>query len=142
MAPDRREFLGSGWRFPIVPDAAGSLSWSAGEQKVGESIWLLLSTALGERVMRPRVGCGAHDLLFASDTAATRGLLAHHVREALVSFEPRIDVLDVRVEESPDAGSSLSVLVDYRIRANNAMHNLVYPLYVTEGMTAAGMGAS
>ena len=137
---DRREFLGSGWRFPIRPNAAGSLSWSGGEQKVGESIWLLLSTALGERVMRPRVGCGAHDLLFAGDTDATRALIAHHVREALVSFEPRIDVLDVRVEEVPGAAAGLAVLVDYRIRENNALHNLVYPLYAVEGATAAAVG--
>ena len=37
-----------------------------------------------------------------------------------------------------DAGASdidaLLVSVDYRIRANNALHNLVYPFYVTEGM--------
>jgi phage baseplate assembly protein W len=139
---DRREFLGSGWRFPIEPNAAGSLSWSGGEQKVGEAIWLLLSTALGERVMRPRVGCGAHATLFAGDTGATRALIAHHVREALVSFEPRIDVLDVRVQEAAGAANGLAVLIDYRIRENNALHNLVYPLYAVEGVTAAALGTA
>lgn len=139
---DRREFLGTGWRFPVRPTASGSLAWSGGEQKVGESLWLLLSTALGERVMRPRVGCGAHDLLFAGDTIATRGLLAHHVREALVSYEPRIDVLDVRVEEAPGTGTALAVLVDYRIRENNAVHNLVYPLYAVEGAAATAAGSA
>jgi uncharacterized protein len=131
---DRREFLGTGWRFPIRPNAAGSLTWSYGEQKVAESIWLVLSTALGERVMRPRFGCGVHDLLFASDTNATRAAAAHSVREALTTWEPRVDVLDVRVEEGGDAGTELVVFVDYRVRSNNAVHNLVYPLYAVEGV--------
>ena len=132
--PDRREFLGTGWRFPIRPNAAGSLTWSFGEQKVAESIWLVLSTALGERVMRPRFGCGVHDLLFADDTNATRAAAAHSVREALTTWEPRVDVLDVRVEEGGDAGTELVVFVDYRLRSNNAVHNLVYPLYAVEGV--------
>lgn len=131
---DRREFLGTGWRFPIRPNAAGSLTWSYGEQKVAESIWLVLSTALGERVMRPRFGCGVHDLLFAGDTNATRAAAAHSVREALTTWEPRVDVLDVRVEEGGDAGTELVVFVDYRVRSNNAVHNLVYPLYAVEGV--------
>jgi phage baseplate assembly protein W len=138
--PDRREFLGTGWRFPIRPTASGGLAWSAGEQKVAESIWLVLSTALGERVMRPRVGCGVHDLLFAGDSAATRAAVAHHAIEALTEWEPRIDVLDVRVEAGGDTGTTLVVFVDYRIRANNAVHNLVYPLYAVEGEATTALG--
>jgi len=142
VATDRREFLGTGWRFPIRPNATGAFAWSSGEQKVAESIWLVLSTALGERVMRPRVGCAVHDLLFAGDTSATRAAVAHHAREALVTWEPRIDVLDVRVEDGGEVGAVLVVFVDYRIRANNAVHNLVYPLYATEGVSAAAAGSA
>ena len=136
MEPDRREFLGTGWRFPIRPAASGGLAFSSGEQKVAESIWLVLSTRLGERVMRPLVGCGVQDRLFAGDSAVTRAAIAEDVRDALTSWEPRIDVLDVRVEAAGDLGALLVVFVDYRIRANNAVHNLVYPLYATEGLQA------
>jgi uncharacterized protein len=132
---DRRDFLGTGWRFPLSVNPSGGLSWSSGERDIAESIWIVLSTAPGERVMEPEFGCGAHQLLFDNGTAATRAEIAHHVTVALVRYEPRIDVLDVQVE---DAGASdidaLLVSVDYRIRANNALNNLVYPLYVTEGM--------
>jgi uncharacterized protein len=140
VQPDRREFLGTGWRFPIRPTPSGGLAFSAGEQKVAESIWLVLSTALGERGMRPRVGCAMHDLLFAGDTAATRAAIAHHTIEALTQWEPRIDVLDARVESGGDTGSMLVVFVDYRIRANNALHNLVYPLYAVEGEMTTALG--
>ena len=79
MVADGREFLGTGWGFPIAPSGNGGLAWSSGERKVAESIWLVLSTALGERVMRPLVGCGAHDRLFAPDSPATRAAIAEDV---------------------------------------------------------------
>jgi phage baseplate assembly protein W len=138
VVPDGREFLGTGWRFPIAPGPTGGLRFSSGEQKVAESIWLVLSTALGERVMRPLVGCGVHDRLFAGDSAATRAAIAEDVRDALTTWEPRIDVLDVQVQVADEIGAQLVVFVDYRIRANNAVHNLVYPLYAVEGLSATG----
>jgi uncharacterized protein len=135
---DGREFLGTGWSFPIVPDASGGFSYTSGEQKVAESIWLALSTALGERVMRPLVGCGVQDLLFAPDSAATRARVSDDVRTALTNWEPRIDVLDVQVQAADDIGATLVVFVDYRIRADNAKANLVYPLYAVEGLSSSG----
>jgi uncharacterized protein len=137
---DGREFLGTGWAFPIVPDATGGLSFSSGERKVGQSVWLILSTALGERVMRPQVGCGVHDRLFAGDSAVLRAAIAQDTRIALTQWESRIDVLDVRVEQADEIGAQLVVFVDYRIRANNAKANLVYPLFVNEGLALSGGG--
>ncbi len=100
---------------------------------MAEAIWLILSTAPGERQMRPRLGCAAHQLVFDNDTAATRAAVAQHVLDALTEQEPRIDVLDVRVFDPSTDTDVLTVSIDYRILANNTMHNLVYPLYVTEG---------
>jgi phage baseplate assembly protein W len=85
--------------------------------------------------MRPSFGCGIHDLVFQANTAALRGVVEQQVREALVRWEPRIDLMDVRAEtdESDPIGSRLLIYIDYRIRANNAFYNLVYPFYINEG---------
>lgn len=131
----QRDFLGRGWSFPVVP-VDGRLAWQGGEEKIRQSIWILLSTAPGERVMRPDFGCGIHDLVFEANTAALRGRVQQRVRDALLRFEPRIDLLDVRVETPPEARNYLLISVDYRVRANNAFHNLVYPFFLNEG--AAG----
>lgn len=131
-ANDRRAFLGSGFSFPLQVTPRGRLSMSRAEQRIEESIYLILGTRLGERVMLATFGCGIHDLLFAPNTPATRARAVEHVRRALVSFEPRIDVLDVTTETSDAEPSLLLIRVDYRIRANNAMGNLVYPFYITE----------
>jgi phage baseplate assembly protein W len=54
------------------------------------------------------------------------------VRRALTAYEPRIDVLAVDAESTPEQPNLLLIRINYRIRANNALGNLVYPFYVQE----------
>ena len=129
------EMLGTGWRFPVRVGPRGRLELSSGEAGIQESIWLVLATAPGERVMRPRFGCGIHNYVFAPNTPTTHGILADEVRRALSEWEPRIDVLDVRVDAADDP-ALLLVRIDYRIRSTSATDNFVYPFYLR---TAAGV---
>ena len=126
-------FLGRGWPFPIKVGAKRRLRYLSGEKKIRQSIWLILSTAPGERQMRPEFGCGIQDLLFQPNTVTLHNIIQVRVQEALTRWEPRIDVVDVRVETPPDAHNYLLIRIDYRIRANNAFYNLVYPFYINEG---------
>lgn len=136
MAEQSREHLGTGLRFPVRVGPSGGLSFARGEGDVEEAIWIVLGTAPGERVMRPEFGCGIHDYVFAPNSPATRGSIAHEVRVALTRFEPRIDVEAVRVEAPPEEPETLLIRVDYRVRATNAARNLVYPFYIREGAGA------
>jgi hypothetical protein len=133
MATDRREFLGVGWKFPLQVTAAGRIAQSRYEQRIEEAIYLILSTAKGERVMLPDFGCGIHELVFAPNSVQTRTLVVQQVREALVAHEARVDVLDVTAESSDGEPNLLLIRVNYRVRANNALGNLVYPFYINEG---------
>jgi phage baseplate assembly protein W len=128
-----REFLGVGWQFPISVAPNGKMAQSRHEQKIEESIFLILSTAKGERPMLPDFGCGIHDLVFSPNSPATVAQVESTVRDALVSYEPRVDVLGVDAFSSPEEENLLLVRVDYRVRANNARANFVYPFYITEG---------
>jgi phage baseplate assembly protein W len=127
------DFIGQGWWFPVKPDVQGRLRWVAGDEEIRQSVWLILTTAPGERQMRPEFGCGLYDLVFDANTAQLHGLVQEQVRAALNRWEPRIDVIDVRVEAPPEQRNLLLIHVDYRIRANNAFFNLVYPFFLVEG---------
>ena len=135
---DNRSFLGSGVAFPLAVGPDGGLRLAAGEASITQSIWLILSTAPGERVMNSEFGCGIQNLVFAPNTAATHAEVAHHVEEALLRFEPRIEVLDVRVAGEGDLDNVLLIAVDYRVRDNNTLNNLVYPFFITEGFARTG----
>ena len=133
MTNASRKFLGKGLKFPLQVNALGALATSSHEDRIAESIAMILGTAQGERVMRPEFGCGIHELVFEPNNELTRGTIAQAVRRALVESEPRIDVLDVRAESAADQPNLLLVRIDYRIRANNTFHNLVYPFFIKEG---------
>ncbi len=127
------DFLGKGWKFPIRVNGRGGLSYVSGEQSVAEAIWIILSTPPNSRVMEPEFGCAIHTAVFAPNTPHTRAMIAQNVERALLRWEPRIDVLGVRTQSHPETPNLLLIEVDYRIRANNALHNLVYPFYINEG---------
>lgn len=128
-----RDFLGNGWKFPLQVTSSGRIAQSSAERRIEESLYLILSTAQGERVMLPEFGCGIHDLVFEANNSVTRSRIVQQVREALVAFEPRIDVLDVESESAPETPNLLLIRINYRIRENNALGNLVYPFYINEG---------
>ena len=133
----KKDFIGRGWSFPVKPGPNGQLSYAGSEEKIRQSIWIILSTAQGERQMRPDFGCGIHDLVFQPNTAALRGLVEQKVRDTLVRYEPRIDVTEVRVDMPPEARNYFLIRIDYRIRSNNAFYNLVYPFFINEGAGGA-----
>jgi uncharacterized protein len=128
-----RQFLGVGFKFPLQVTSRGAIAMSRYEQKIEESIYMILSTRPGERVMLPEFGCGIHDQVFAPNHSVSVALIVDQVRRALVMQEPRIDVLTVRATTTPEEPNVLLIRVDYRVRSNNTLGNLVYPFYVTEG---------
>jgi phage baseplate assembly protein W len=129
-----RAFLGVGWKFPPQVTPGGAIATSSLEQKIEESVFVILSTAQRERPMLPAYGCGIHDLVFAPDSPGTIAEVSTTVRDALIAYEPRIDVLAIDVSAAPGQANVLLIRVDYRVRANNARGNLVYPFFITEGM--------
>ena len=133
-ADDQRDFLGIGWRYPVATDPlSGDIALSSYDRDVREAIRIILETAPGERVMRPRFGCGIHDLVFEEINATTLAAIEASVRDALVSYEPRIELLDVTVDPSDALDGLLVISIDYRLRRTNQEDNLVYPFFFREG---------
>ena len=124
------ELLGSGLSFPLTVDRRGGIALATGEQDVDQAIEIILSTAPGERPMRPEFGCGVHDFVFDTIDAATVGRLETEVRAALDRWEPRIAVEEVEFDLSRMGDGQLLINIGYRLRATNNKRNLVYPFYV------------
>lgn len=127
---DDRDFLGSGWAFPFRIGPSGGIALSKHDKDIDEAIRIILSTAKGERHMRPQFGCGIHELVFAPNNATTAGLVEMYVREAIGWWEPRVEVLRVVVDNDNDERNQILINVFYTIRATNDQRNLVYPFYL------------
>ncbi len=128
--------LGCGWAFPVerAPRGTAALALSADEATVREAIVLILATRKGERAMRPDFGCNLDQLLFAPNNGATQASAAFEVREALLAWEPRIELLHVAARAGGDHGEVLLVDIDYRVRSTDNRYNLVYPFYLDRAL--------
>jgi len=124
------EILGAGVAFPLQVDSRGSLALARDQTDVKQAIGLILSTAPGERTMRPEFGCGVHDYVFESLDASTAARMEDEIRSALDRWEPRIEVVDVIFDLASAATGLVSIEISYRLRATNHVHNLVHPFYI------------
>ena len=124
------DILGSGIAFPLGVDRRGGIALASAETDVDQAIQLILSTAPGERPMRPEFGCGIHDLVFAPADGRTAGRAAYEVRASLERWEPRIKVVDVDVAfDNPGFPGAMVIAVTYAVRGTNDPRNLVFPFY-------------
>jgi phage baseplate assembly protein W len=126
-----REYIGQGLAFPLQVNPQGGIALASGEHDVEQAIHVILSTAPGERVMRPEFGCRIHELIFAPQDAATESLVVYYVEEALAQWEPRIDVQEVDVSANPGRNGALLVEIKYRIKDTHDERSIVYPFFLS-----------
>jgi phage baseplate assembly protein W len=126
-------FLGTGWRFPPSFNPHNhSVVMASGATDIYESLWILISTSLGERIMLATYGCQIWSKVFAALTTTLAYEIASMIRNAILDWEPRVDVENVEVMETAPLRGQLSINITYRIRQTNVRSNLVYPFYRQE----------
>ena len=128
-----RSFLGVGWAFPPHLEADGEIAEAVYEEDIRQAIRIIIFTNRGERLMRPDFGAGLNDFIFEPVSTTTMEAVETRVRESLITWEARIDVQEVKVTADPGERHKLLVELNYRVRATNTKHNLVYPFYLQEG---------
>ncbi len=128
-----KDFLGRGWALSDMIDDNRQIAMSQYEQDIREAILIILSTSKGERMMRPDFGCGINDFVFSIVNTATLALIEHHIREAILKWEPRVEILTVSTSTEDLTNGQLMIDISYKIHSTNAVNNLVYPFYIKEG---------
>jgi uncharacterized protein len=133
-----RAFLGTGWSFPPTFSRLGQgVEMVSEDRDIRESLWVLFSTALGERLLLPEYGSALWQLVFQNLTTSLMAQMEDAVRQAILYWEPRIDVDDVTIQADANLAGRVFITVEYTIRTTNARSNLVYPFYLQEGTLPA-----
>jgi phage baseplate assembly protein W len=134
MRTPEAAFLGTGWAFPPTFTRLGhTVVTASGVENVRQSLWILFSTVPGERVMLPTYGCSLWRMVFRSITTTVTTEIAGAVSQAVIEWEPRIDLLGVEVTADAGQDGLVSITVSYVVRTTNTRDNLVYPFYLREG---------
>lgn len=128
------DFLGKGWAFPLDFSNDSCVKISEKEQNIQESLYLLLRTYPGERLMQPDFGCRLRDYNFKTFDSTVATQIKNSVQLAVMRFEPRVDIESVDVENDDTSDiPCIRITLNYTIRSTNTRHNLVYPFYINEG---------
>jgi len=131
MAKENFSLIGKGWGFPPAFSQGGTdLTMVAGTKDIEESIHILLSTALQERVMQPEYGCNLDSMLFESMNEHFKTYLKHLVKSAIMYHEARIKADNIEVQMDEAVEGRVLIIIDYTIRSTNSKFNYVYPFYL------------
>ncbi|MBS0298314.1 MAG: GPW/gp25 family protein [Proteobacteria bacterium] len=131
-----KSFLGSGWGFPPEFSKSGSARIVSAEEDIRESLYILLSTNPGERVMQPTYGCGLKGQIFEEISETSVTVMVDLIQRAILFFEPRVVVENIRVDSDNQediVNGLIKIDITYIVRTTNNRHNIVYPFYFTEG---------
>jgi uncharacterized protein len=132
---DGKEFLGTGWNFPPTFEKGGlnSVVMISGEEDIRQSLQIIISTGVGERIMQPDFGAQLTDLMFESITVSMATLIEDRIRTAIFQFEPRVELNNVEVDTDQQNDGVVLIDVDYTILSTNTRKNIVFPFYLNEG---------
>jgi phage baseplate assembly protein W len=126
----KKNFLGTGWSFPVRIGSTGGVALSSHESNIEECVRIILGTAVGERVMEPMFGSHIHEYVFHPNTPNTASLVGYYATQALQKYEPRIQNIDVRAHPDSHDENVLVLNISYKIINDNTMRNMVYPFYL------------
>lgn len=131
-------FLGTGWAFPPAFDAhTGEVEMVSELKDINESLQILLSTSLGERVMQPDYGCNLNDYMFEALSSDLIGIIKHHVENSILYYEPRVVAEKVTVTSAESfelVEGKFIISVEYFVPKTNSRYNFVYDYYLNEAM--------
>jgi len=131
MAENKGSFLGTGWSFPPAFNKTHeSVAMVSDIKDIEESIYLILSTMPGERIMQPEFGCDLKRLTFEIDDSTLIAAFEHMIYHALLNFEPRVNYINTRIINRKELDGILYLQINYFIITTNTRHNIVFPFYL------------
>lgn len=121
---------GRALHFPVnVDSVTGKIEEISYEESIRESIYLIVMTKKGERIMRPDFGCDIHQYMFEPVNSTMLTLVRCAVEEALTRWEPRIEDIEVEPLTSLEEENELKLVIHYRIKATRAMAQTIVPFH-------------
>jgi phage baseplate assembly protein W len=89
----------NGIKFPFQQGSTSFPEGATDDVLIKDSLFQLLMTSVGERVMRPDLGSNVTSLVFENNDVVLGSLIRAEVQGVIARFEPRVKVLDIQVEQ-------------------------------------------
>lgn len=102
---------------------------------IHQSLQILLSTSLAERVMQDAFGCDLNRILFEPIDQRLINTVTDLVSDSILYYEPRIKLDGLDLSESEAEPGLLLIGIEYTVRSTNSRYNMVFPFYLNEATT-------
>ena len=121
-----KEVIGKGWSFPPhFNKYSGGVDIVSQTEEIEQSLAVLFSTKLGDRLFHPDFGCDLQDFQFKSVSIADELEMRRMIEYAVTQFEPRIAIRDLDVDLTGSQEGRLRISLRYTIK--DAPDGLVHP---------------
>jgi phage baseplate assembly protein W len=131
--PDRN-FIGKGWSFPPQFDfSSKTVGMTEGEEDINNSLFILLSTVVGERVMNMTYGCNLDALVFESLDSSMITFIKSKIEKAILFYEARIELQNINMNTQNILEGVILIEIEYIVSATNNRYNFVFPFWKEEG---------
>ena len=129
--------IGTGWSFPPAFSKVNQrVELVTGRQDIEESFNILLSTAIGERIIEIGYGCDLSSMIFEPLTTTLISRIRNIIEHAVLIYEPRVDLDKVVIDSEDELEGKIIINLAYTIRSTNSKHNFVYPFYLNIDSTS------
>jgi len=137
-----RNFIGRGWSFPPQFDRSlKAVRMTEDEEDINNSLTILLSTIVGERVMDMNYGCNMDEMVFEALDTSTITFIKSKISKAILFYEARIEVQKLEINTQNILEGVILVEIEYIVSATNNRFNFVYPFFRTEGTELSSIKA-
>lgn len=137
---EKESFLGRGWEFPPSFDLKQrQCAMVSEEEDIRQSLFIIISTIPGERIMDPKFGCELTFSVFDSIDSLALNRIRDYITSSILNYEPRVTLHEITYDTSLASDGVLHIALDYTIRKINIRTNMVYPFYLREGNNIKGI---
>jgi uncharacterized protein len=126
-----QNFLGVGWAFPPQWDAdSNRLLMTEGVEDINQSLHILFTTELGERVMQPQYGSALKSMLFEDINEHFKNYMRLVLSRSVSLYEARIKPIRMDFSADDSTEGKYIMSLEYLIHATNQKANFVFPFYL------------
>lgn len=122
--------IGVGIKYPLQPSNTykKDLAKVSSIYAINQSIYIILSTRVGERFFLPEFGTRLYEYLFEPNTYIVKDLVRDEILRCLKMWEQRIENIQVTVTDKNDEGNYLICTIDYKVKDTMETGSFVYPI--------------
>ena len=127
---EMEKIIGTGIQYPIEFSDNGQnelLRLQSGVGVINQSIFMILSTRIGERYNNPEFGSNLYTMLFEPNDKITKDLCYYYTKVALDRWEKRITISSIDFVYKTTDDHFVGIYINYVINETNIPGSYVYP---------------